>query len=90
MARPVGDFHLQVQGDFYGQQKHTVEGARVARSGNWVRGWWENISRTPIFIEDKWHLKKVCEAESKRTGRLIIPKAFMKAKSQGKGIEWNF
>lgn len=88
MAQAINS--LQVQGDFYGQARHSVEGKRVQKQRDWVRGWWEHIGPEPIFIEDKYHLKKVCLAESKRTGRVIIPKAFIKPASQGKGIEWNF
>ena len=76
--------------DPYGTSKRSIEGKRVARKANWVEGVWENIGPEPIHIKDKYHLKEVCLRESKRTGRTIIPKAFMKPASQGKGIEWNF
>ena len=76
--------------DRYGTCKSSPEGRRLAGKQNWVEGWWENIAAEPIYIRDKYHLKQVCEAESKRTGRIIIPKAFMKPASQGKGYEWSF
>ena len=79
-----------MQNDIYGTCRSSQEGKKVMRSANWVEGWWENIGPQPIFIHDKYHLKQVCEEESRRTGRTIIPKAFTKSKSQGKGIEWSF
>lgn len=88
MAIPLN--HLTVGGDFFGQAKRSAEGKRTARQNNWVRGWWENIAPEPVFIQDKWHLKAVCQAEGRRTGRTIIPRAFAKAKSNSRGIEWTF
>lgn len=76
--------------DFFGNYRKSVEGKRVNRNSDFVQGWWENISREPVYIKDKYHLKQVCEAESKRTGRLIIPRIFAKPKSQGQGLEWTF
>ncbi len=76
--------------DLYGTSRHSVEGKSIARKQNWVEGWWENISFKPIYIKDKEHLKQVCVEEGRKQGRTIIPKAFVKAKSQGKGIEWSY
>jgi len=76
--------------DPYGTMRSTPEGRRTAGQQNWVRGWWENITPQPVFIEDKYHLKQVCQAYSKQIGKDVIPKAFAKPKSQGKGIEWSF
>lgn len=81
---------LQVEGDFYGQARHSTEGKRTQRKSDWVQGWWEHICPEPIYVNDKYELKKICQAESRRTGRTIIPKAFMKWRSDGKGIAWNF
>lgn len=76
--------------DAFGTSKRSSEGRRIKRSPHYVEGWWENISAKPIFIKDRQHLKEVCLAESKRTGRTIIPKMFAKPKSQGKGFEWTY
>ena len=76
--------------DTYGNMKKSVEGKRTARSQDWVRGWWEHLGPEPIFIEDKHHLKRVCLDIKKRTGKNLIPKAFAKCSSSGKGLEWNF
>ena len=70
--------------DPYGTSRHSVEGKRVARSGDYVRGWWENIDKEPIWIEDKEHLKRECQK------RGVIPKIFAKRQSQGKGLEWSY
>jgi len=79
-----------LKADVYGNYRGSAEGRATQRKANWVEGWWENIAPNPVYIRDKHHLKQVCEAESRRTGRIIIPKAFMKPKSQGKGYEWSF
>lgn len=76
--------------DPYGNQRNTPEGRRVAGQKNWVRGWWEHILPEPVFVEDKYHLKKICQDYSKKVGRDVIPKAFAKPRSQGKGYEWSF
>lgn len=76
--------------DPMGTLRSSVEGRRVSRSKDWVRGWWENITPEPVYITDKYHLKQVCLAYSKKIGQDVIPEAFAKPKSQGKGIEWNF
>lgn len=77
-------------GDRYGQFKNSSEGRRTARRSDPVEGWWENLGPSPIYIENKYHLKKVCEDIEKKTGRKLIPKMFMKCKSQGKGVDWSF
>lgn len=79
-----------MKGDIHGNYKRSEEGKRTNRKSDYVEGVWENISRTPVKVKDKYELKKICMAESERQGRVIIPKIFMKNKSQGKGIEWNF
>ena len=76
--------------DPYGTGRSSPEGKRIMRKKDWVEGWWECIGPQPIYIKDKYHLKQVCMEEEKRTGRCLIPKAFMKPKSQGKGVEWSF
>lgn len=76
--------------DKYGTLKRSQAGQRVARNPNWVEGWYENIAPHPIYIRDKYELKRVCQYWSERTGRNIIPKAFAKRSSQGSGLEWNF
>lgn len=76
--------------DPLGNAKRSLEGRRTARQKDWVVGWWEHIWHEPIYITDKYHLKQVCQQYSKVIGREIIPKAFAKPKSQGKGIEWSF
>ena len=79
-----------IPSDPYGTGRSSPEGRRLMRKKDWVEGWWECLGPTPIYIKDKYHLKQVCEDIEKRTGRRLIPKAFMKTKSQGKGTEWNF
>jgi hypothetical protein len=79
-----------MQGDTNGNFKRSEEGRRVARRPDVVEGWWDNISSEPVYIKDKYHLKQVCQEQSRRTGREIIPRMFAKTKSQGKGIEWSF
>jgi hypothetical protein len=76
--------------DKYGTFRNSDEGRRVARSSNWVEGWYENIAPHPIYIRDKYELKRVCQEWSAKTGRVIIPRAFAKRASQGSGLEWNF
>jgi hypothetical protein len=92
MATPVLGQHSATARtlDPYGTSKRSVEGKRVARSKDWVRGLWENLGPEPIYIKDKYHLKEVCQQIERKTGKKLIPKAFMKPASQGKGIEWNF
>ena len=70
--------------DPYGSSRHSVEGKRVARKLDTVEGWWENIDRDPIYIKDREHLKRECNK------RGVIPRAFSKSKSQGKGLEWSY
>lgn len=70
--------------DTYGTFRSSVEGKRVSHKKDWVEGWWENIAPEPIYIRDKYHLKEVCNKYN------VIPKAFAKPKSQGKGMEWTF
>lgn len=77
-------------GDIYGQFKKSEEGRRTAHKTDSVEGWWENLGPDPIYIRDKYHLKKVCEDIEKKTGRQLIPKMFMKPRSQGNGVEWSF
>ena len=76
--------------DPYGTAKRSPEGRSIARSKDYVRGWWENIDREPIFIQDKEHLKRVCLEVGRREGRTVIPRMFAKPKSQGKGFEWSY
>lgn len=76
--------------DPFGTSRRSEEGRKIQRSPNYVEGWWENIAPRPIYIKSKAHLKEVCLAESKRTGRTIIPRMFAKPKSQGKGFEWSY
>ncbi len=70
--------------DPHGNWRRSPEGRRIARSKDWVAGWWDNIAPHPIYIRDKQHLKEVCNKYG------VIPKAFMKPKSQGKGTDWNY
>lgn len=92
MATPILGLHSATPKvtDPCATSRHSVEGKRLTRRANWVEGWWENIDSKPIYIRDREHLKRVCQEVSKRTGRTIIPKAFMKPASQGKGFEWSF
>lgn len=92
MAVPVLGQHSAVAKslDPHGSMRRSIEGKRVARSTNWVEGWWDNLGPRPIYIKDKEHLKHVCSKIEHETGRKLIPKAFMKQKSQGKGVEWSF
>lgn len=76
--------------DPWGNQRRTPEGCRTERTKDWIRGWWEHIGPEPIFIQDKYHLKQECIKWGKVRDQEIIPKAFMKPKSQGKGVEWSF
>lgn len=76
--------------DPYGTSKRSDEGRRVARKSDWVAGWWENIGPSPIYIKSKEHLKQVCLEYGKKTGRTIIPKAFIKTESQGRALTWSF
>ena len=86
MIRPITEEGVDTSGNW----KRSPEGRRLRGQVDWVAGWWDNIGPNPIYIHDKYHLKQVCAAESKRTGRIIIPRAFAKPKSSGKGIEWTF
>ena len=81
---------MGVRDDPYGTSKRSEEGRRIKRSSDYVRGWWENLGPEPIFIQDKYHLKRVCQEIERRTGNTFIPKMFMKPRSQGKGFEWSF
>lgn len=92
MANIVMGQHSAVsrETDPYGTLRSTPQGKATQRKQNWVEGWWENIAPEPIYIKDKYHLKQVCLEQEKRTGRKLIPKAFAKPSSQGKGLEWNF
>ena len=76
--------------DKYGTLKNSEAGRRLCRSSNWVEGWYENIAPHPIYVRDKYELKRVCQEWSNKTGRQIIPKAFAKRASQGNGLEWTF
>lgn len=76
--------------DPHGNARHSEEGQRLSRKKDWVEGWWDHLGPNPIYIRDKYHLKQVCQELSRRTGRTIIPRAFAKPASQGKGLEWNF
>lgn len=76
--------------DPYGTSKRSIEGRRVAKKANWVEGWWENIGPEAVYCRTKEDVKAACIAQGKKTGRIIIPKAFMKPTSQGKGFEWSF
>lgn len=77
-------------GDIYGQFKSSPEGKRTALKRDWVEGWWENLGPNPIYIRDKYHLKKVCQEIESQTGKKLIPKAFMKCSSSRKGAQWTF
>lgn len=48
---------------------------------DWVKGVWTDIAPEPIYIESKEHLFRECEK------RGVMPRAFMKPKSQGAGFE---
>jgi hypothetical protein len=72
------------QHDPYATSKRSVEARRLVRKENWVEGWWENIDHEPIYIKDKEQLKRECDK------RGLIPKAFAKPRSQGKGLEWTY
>lgn len=54
------------------------------RTDSWIEGMWEHIDTKPIYIRNKQHLYEEC------TKRGQIPKAFMKPKSQGKGMEFKW
>ena len=81
---------LRSVADPYGTSRHSEAGRLIERKKDWVEGVWECLGPQPIYIKDKYHLKQVCEEIYQRTGRRLIPKAFMKHKSQGKGVEWSF
>lgn len=51
------------------------------KTDEWVKGYWEHIDTKPIYIESKKQLFHECEK------RGMMPRAFMKPKSQGKGFE---
>jgi len=51
------------------------------KTDEWVKGMWEHIDTKPIYIESKAHLFHECEK------RGVMPRAFMKPKSQGRGYE---
>lgn len=76
-----------MKGDIHGTCKSSEAGRQVARSNNWVEGYWETLG---CHIKDKQHLKQVCQDIERKTGNKFIPKAFMKPSSQGKGVEWSF
>lgn len=76
--------------DPHGNARRSDEGKRLNRKKDWVEGWWDHIGPEPIYCRDKYDVKRACEAVSKRLGKLVIPKAFAKPKSQGKGVEWAF
>lgn len=48
---------------------------------DWVKGVWTDIAPEPIYIESKEHLFRECEK------RGVMPRAFMRPKSQGQGFE---
>ena len=48
---------------------------------DWVEGWYDHLDPEPVYIHGKEHLFSECKK------RGMIPKAFMKPKSQGKGWE---
>ena len=50
-------------------------------TGEWVKGYYEHIDTDPIYIESKQHLIQECKK------RGLYAKAFLKHKSQGKGLE---
>ena len=53
----------------------------MVNTERWVAGVYEHIAEEPIYIRDKQHLFAECDK------RGVVPRAFMKRKSQGKGIE---
>lgn len=73
-----------MKADHYGNYKSSPQGKQTARKKDTVQGVWENIGPEPIYIQDKKHLKQECEK------RGVIPKMFMKPKSQGKGHTWTY
>lgn len=48
---------------------------------DWATGWWENITTEPVYIEDKKHLKQVCDKHG------VMAKGLMKPKHSGRGYE---
>ena len=51
------------------------------KTDEWVKGYWEHLGPQPVYIESKKHLFAECEK------RGVMPRAFMKPKSQGRGFE---
>lgn len=92
MANIVLGLHSAVKSnpDPYGHLRSTPSGKALNRKKDWVEGVWENIGPKPVHVKDKYHLKQLCLEQEKITGNKLIPKAFIKKSSQGRGVEWSF
>jgi hypothetical protein len=73
--------HGFIKGDHCPQCLEEKKEIAAVHTHDWVKGWWEHIDKEPIYIESKEHLFKECEK------RGVMPRAFMKPKSQGAGFE---
>lgn len=60
---------------------HKEEEGIAIQTHDWVKGVWTDIGPEPIKIESKEHLFRECEK------RGVMPRAFMKPRSQGPGFE---
>jgi hypothetical protein len=61
--------------------EHDMKQATAIHTHDWVKGIWTDIAPEPIYIESKEHLFRECEK------RGVMPRAFMKPRSQGAGFE---
>jgi hypothetical protein len=73
--------HGYKKGDHCEECVESAQSTTAIHTHDWVRGYWEHIDKEPIYIESKEHLIHECEK------RGVMPRAFMKPKSQGKGFE---
>lgn len=73
--------HGYTRGDHCPKCAKEEAAAPAVHTHDWVKGVWTDIAPEPIYIESKEHLFRECEK------RGVMPRAFMKPKSQGQGFE---
>ena len=78
----ICNIHGYVNGDHCPKcERHNSVRSPGVVTHDWVKGVWTDIGPEPIMIESKEHLIRECEK------RGVMPRAFMKPKSQGQGFE---
>ena len=73
--------HGYIRGEYCDKCVSEKNEATAVHTNDWVKGYWEHIGPEPIYIESKEQLIRECEK------RGVMPRAFMKPKSQGPGFE---